>query len=222
MSIRTVIADHQKMFAEGLEALIASMNVAALKVSGIANSLQDLERMMHFAIDLLIIELSIADNRGASILADFKKMNPGMRIIVLSSYGSAALVREAFVNGADGYVMKTHNSLELWRCIEKVSAGETYLAEGLRLTPELVKKQPVKPERNYRDMEDSFLLKQKLTKREREILTLIVQFKNNKAIGQELYISDQTVSAHRKRIMKKLGVNNSVNLIKFSLDHQLV
>ena len=67
-----------------------------------------------------------------------------------------------------------------------------------------------------------FLLKQKLTKREREILGLIVQFKNNKAIGQELYISDQTVSAHRKRIMKKLGVNNSVNLIKFSLDHQLV
>jgi len=210
------------MFAEGLEALITCMNISALKVSGIANSLQDLERMMHFVIDLLIIELSISDHRGASILADFKKLNPGMRIIVLSSYGSAALVREAFVHGADGYVLKNHNSLELWRCIEKVTGGETYLAEGLRITPELNKNQSVNPERNYRNMEDSFLLKQKLTKREREILGLIVQFKNNKAIGQELYISDQTVLAHRKRIMKKLGVNNSVNLIKFSLDHQLV
>jgi len=71
-------------------------------------------------------------------------------------------------------------------------------------------------------LEDSFLLRQKLTRREREILTLIVQFKNNKAIAQELFISDQTVIAHRKRIMKKLGVNNSVNLIKISMDHQLV
>jgi DNA-binding NarL/FixJ family response regulator len=210
------------MFAEGLEALIASMKISALKVSGIANSLQDLERMMHFAIDLLIIELSISDHRGASILADFKKINPGMRIIVLSSYGSPTMVREAFVNGADGYVMKNHHSLELWRCIDKVTAGETYLAEGLRLTPELNKQASPKSEKNYRDTEDSFLIKQKLTKREREILGLIVQFKNNKAIGQELYISDQTVSAHRKRIMKKLGVNNSVNLIKFSMDHHLV
>jgi DNA-binding NarL/FixJ family response regulator len=71
-------------------------------------------------------------------------------------------------------------------------------------------------------IEDRFLLKQKLTNREKEILRLIVQFKNNKTIAQELFISDQTVSAHRKSIMKKLGVNNTVNLIKFSIDHQLV
>lgn len=100
--------------------------------------------------------------------------------------------------------------------------GRTYLAEGLRLAPEYDKQKKSSQREKRKIFEDRYLLKQKLTKREKEILTMIVQYKNNKTIAEELFISDQTVSAHRKRIMKKFGINNTVKLIKFSLDHQLV
>ena len=70
--------------------------------------------------------------------------------------------------------------------------------------------------------QDGFNLKNKLTRREREILKLIVQAKNNKEIGKELFISDQTVGVHRKNIMRKLGVRNSISLIRFAMDNNLV
>lgn len=223
MATRAVIADNQRMFTEGIQAILSDMQYPSIKVVGIAYSLTELNTMLEFPIDLLIVEPAIAVSQGNGFISELKKSNPSCRIIILSTYGEPHLVREAFIQGADGYVLKSNNSLELIQCIEKVLDGNTFLADGLRLTPEFAKQKKSLPsERNAKPYEDRFLLKQKLTKRETEILSLIVQFKNNKVIAQELFISDQTVSAHRKRIMKKFGVNNTMNLIKFSMDHQLV
>ncbi|MFZ1752048.1 MAG: response regulator transcription factor [Saprospiraceae bacterium] len=222
MATRAVIADHQKMFTEGIQAILTDMRFPPIKIVGVAYSLEELRKMFEFQIDLLIFELALAENKGTQLITELKKSYPYMRIIILSNYGEPNLVRDAFIHGVDGYVLKSNNSLELIQCIDKVMEGGTYLAEGLRLSPEFNKQPKTNIAEKKKIYEDRFLLKQKLTKREKEILSYIVQFKNNKTIAQELYISDQTVSAHRKRIMKKLGVNNTVNLIKFSLDHQLV
>jgi DNA-binding NarL/FixJ family response regulator len=222
MATRAVIADNQKMFTEGIQAILTDMRFPPIKIVGVAYSLEELNKMIVMPIDLLIIELAIADTKGASFISELKKSQPGIRIIVLSNYGEAHFVRDAFIHGADGYVLKSNHSLELVQCIDQVLEGKTYLADGLRLTPEFDKQEKVGSSDRKKIYEDRFLLKQKLTNREKQILSLIVQFKNNKTIAQELFISDQTVSAHRKRIMKKFGVNNTVNLIKFTIDHQLV
>ncbi len=222
MATRAVIADHQKMFTEGIQAILTEMKFPPVKIVGVAYSLEELNIMTAMPIDLLIIELAIAESKGAAFISELKKLQPGIRVIVLSNYGEPHLVRDAFIQGADGYVLKSNHSLELIQCIDSVLEGKTFLAEGLRLSPEFDKQKKVTNTDKKKIYEDRFLLKQKLTNREKQILSLIVQFKNNKAIAQELYISDQTVSAHRKRIMKKFGVNNTVNLIKFTLDHQLV
>ncbi len=222
MATRAVIADNQRMFTEGIQAILTDMRFPPIKIVGVAYSLDELNKMSAMPIDLLIIELAIADTKGATFISELKKAKPGIRIIVLSNYGEPHLVRDAFIQGADGYVLKSNHSLELVQCIDQVLEGKTYLADGLRLTPEFDKQEKVLSTDSRKIYEDRFLLKQKLTNREKQILSLIVQFKNNKTIAQELFISDQTVSAHRKRIMKKFGVNNTVNLIKFTLDHQLV
>jgi DNA-binding NarL/FixJ family response regulator len=69
---------------------------------------------------------------------------------------------------------------------------------------------------------DGFIKRHSLTKRETEILTLITQALSNKQIAEELYISDQTVSVHRKNIMRKLGVSNTAGLIKEAYENFLV
>jgi DNA-binding NarL/FixJ family response regulator len=222
MAIRAVIADHQKMFTEGIQAILNEMKFPSFKIVGIAYSFEELNTILEMPVDLLIMELSLAEHKGSSIISELKRIQPGIRIIILSSYGEPNLVRDAFLHGADGYVVKSNHSLELLQCIEKVLEGNTYIADGLRLSPEYDKNKKQSVVEKKKMYEDRFILRQKLTGREKEILAHIVQFKNNKTIAQELFISDQTVSAHRKRIMKKLGVNNTVNLIKFSLDHQLV
>ncbi len=222
MATRAVIADHQKMFTEGIQALLTEMKFPPVKIVGVAYSFEELSKMTEMPIDLLILELSLVESKGASYISELKRTQPGIRIIVLSNYGEPHLVRDAFIQGADGYVLKSNHSLELIQCIDHVLEGKTYMAEGIRLAPEFDKQKKQSTAEKQKVYEDRYMLRQKLTNREKEILSLIVQFKNNKTIAQELFISDQTVSAHRKRIMKKLGVNNTVNLIKFSLDHQLV
>jgi DNA-binding NarL/FixJ family response regulator len=211
------------MFTEGIHAILTEVKYPPIKIVGLAYSLEELKKMLAFPIDLLIFELAMIENEGFVFMSELKKAIPNIRIIVLSNYGEPNMVRDAFMHGADGYVLKSNNSIELIQCIDRVLEGKTFLAEGLRLSPEFVKqKKSPNLEKKKKIYEDRFLLKQKLTKREKQILSLIVQFKNNKVIAQELFISDQTVSVHRKRIMKKFGVNNTVNLIIFSLDHQLV
>ena len=222
MATRAVIADHQKMFTEGIQAILTEMQFPPIKIVGVAHSLDELNKMTEFPIDLLIMELALTDQHGATYISELKVMWQDIKIIILSNYGEANIVREAFIQGADGYVLKSNHSLELLQCIEFVMEGRTYLAEGLRLAPEYDKQKKSSQREKRKIFEDRYLLKQKLTKREKEILTMIVQYKNNKTIAEELFISDQTVSAHRKRIMKKFGINNTVKLIKFSLDHQLV
>jgi len=222
MATRAVIADHQKMFTEGIQAILTEMQFPPIKIVGVAHSLDELNKMIEFPIDLLIMELVLTDQHGATYISELKVMWPDIKIIILSNYGEANIVREAFIQGADGYVLKSNHSLELLQCIEFVMEGRTYLAEGLRLAPEYDKQKKSSQREKRKIFEDRYLLKQKLTKREKEILTMIVQYKNNKTIAEELFISDQTVLVHRKRIMKKFGINNTVKLIKFSLDHQLV
>ncbi len=224
MALRAVIADTQKMFAEGVQAILTELSMQSIKIVGIAFSMMELKKMMHFPVDVLIMDITIAEQESHKIISELKSENPSLRIIVLSNISDSKLVRQAFINGADGYVLKSTHALELLECIDKVMDGSTFIGEGLRLAPELVQKKRKKSETAEESMkyEERFFLKQKLTKREKQILSLIVQFKTTKNIAEELFISDQTVASHRKRIMKKFGVNNTGTLIKFTLEHQLV
>ena len=96
--------------------------------------------------------------------------------------------------------------------------GRTYVGEGVELVNNGIK--PMTPEMKI--YQDKFLKKYNLTKREMEILSLIAQALSNKEIASELYISDQTVSVHRKNIMRKLGVSNAAALIKIAYENDLI
>ena len=221
METNIVVLDCQKMFVEGLDAYfnLYEKNFKILNQICSAEELQKAILVEEF--DILILELSIPDQDGLSLIQHIRKEKPEIKILVLSSYTDSKLVRNAMINGADAYVAKKSTFRELVYAIEEVKEGNTYIGDGLRTSPAAFKKKenPVKIKREYND---TFTLKQKLTKREQEILELITQGKSNKHIGKELYISFQTVGVHRKNIMKKLGIRNTVSLIKFALENHLV
>ncbi|MBK9257395.1 MAG: response regulator transcription factor [Saprospiraceae bacterium] len=223
MATRAIIADNQKMFSEGLQHLLNGFKYPTLKIVGIAHTKEELLNLIKFPTDLLIMEIAINEGEGPKLISELKKACPNLKIIILSAYGESNLVKDAFIKGVDGYVLKANSSIDLAECIEDVMDGKTYIAEGLQLTPASSRSvNGASPTKSQKVYEDRFLIRQKLTKREKEILALIVQAKNNKEIARELYISDQTVSVHRKNIMKKLSVKNSVNLIRFAMDNRLV
>lgn len=221
METNIVVLDCQKMFVEGLDAYF-KLNEKTFKIINQVCSAEELQKaILEDEFDVLIMELNIPDQDGLSLIRQIRQENTEIKILVLSSYTDSKLVRNAMINGADGFVDKKSTFGELIYALQEINEGSTYIGDGLRTSPAAfkAKEKIVETKSEYND---TFTLKQKLTKREQEILELITQGKSNKHIGKELYISFQTVGVHRKNIMKKLGIRNTVSLIKFALENHLV
>ncbi len=217
--LNALIADTQELFMDGFERMLEEMDYPKVKVVGRAISATDmLDFLDENDVDIIFMELNFTDQDALSLIPQIKANHKELRLCVVSSYVDHKFVKQAFQNGADGYYSKYNDSGELVECVNELIIGNTFLAAGLQITPQ---KNGVKLASAH-PFEDRFLLKKKLTRREQEILALITKAKNNKEIAEQLYISDQTVGVHRKNIMRKLGVRNTVNLIKFAIDHQLV
>ena len=219
-SLKVVLADAHKLFLEGFRQLLIHQDAHRLEIIGTASSASDLMSLLRRENpDLLMMELNFRDNDGLSLLPEVKLEFPHLKICIVSAYTDHKFVKEAFTKGADGYYSKNNESDELEDCITDVMGGRRFLASGLQITP---KKNGHHTDKNRSQYQDKFLLQRKLTKREYEVLELITRAMNNKEIAEKLYISDQTVGVHRKNIMRKLGVRNTVNLIKFAIDNHLV
>lgn len=218
-SIKTVLADTHELFMDGLERIIADIDYPVIDIVGRASSARKLKDILESTeVDLLFMELNFYDEDGLSLIPVIKEEFTDLRLCIMSGYTDHKFVKQAFQNGADGFYSKYNDHAELSECVNEIIIGNRFLGSGLAITPSKngvssTKSQP---------FEDRFLLRKKLTKREQEVLELITKALNNKEIASQLYISDQTVGVHRKNIMRKLGVRNTVNLIKFAIDHQLV
>ncbi len=220
-AITSVLVDKQSIFRAGLKAFFKNNWDTLVQVVGEESTAEGLLLYLQSNIhtDLVFLDLNLPDQDGLELIPQIRKRFKYLKIMVLTSYSDYKFVGQALKNGADGYILKSNEPLDLIQGVKEVMDGNTYIAPGLHITPPNGKRLSNGKESIY---EDRFVIKQKLTKREHEVLELITQAKNNKEIAKELYISDQTVGVHRKNIMRKLGVRNTINLIKFALENQIV
>jgi len=220
-AINSVLVDAQSIFRISLKTYFQSIDSVNINVIGEESTAEGLMLFLHKNLNtqLAILDLNLPDQDGLELIPQIRRSFKDLKIMVLTSYGDFKFVGTALKKGADGYVLKSNEPEDLIKGIQEIMIGETYIAPGLHITPPNGKRLTNGKKSIY---EDRFVIKQKLTKREHEVLELITQAKNNKEIAKELFISDQTVGVHRKNIMRKLGVRNTINLIKFALENQLV
>lgn len=220
-----VIVDDHKLFVEGMKAVMQGLNGQyKFRLAGIAHDGSSfLEMLKTVRCELVFLDLNLPDVSGIDLIPKIKEEHPDIIIIVISGYGEPKLVRNAFKSGIDGYLLKSSSLKELHKAIIEVVNGRSYWGEGLSLSPPKdAQQRGGKKGKEDAGFEDKFSIQQQLTRRESEILSLISQAQSNKDIAGELFISPETVSVHRKNIMRKLGVNSTASLIKFALDHNLV
>ncbi len=223
-AIKTIVADKQTMFVEGLKALSSLDNPPLLNIVDVVASAEELlESVQTHNVEFVILDLNLAGDDGLAVIPKIRALDKELKMCVLTSYSDHKFVKNALMNGANGYILKSNTKEDLKEGIVNIFNDKTYLAPGLHITPPKSKFGVVPNGNGPKSLyEDRFMIKRKLTSREQEVLSLITQAKNNREIAEELFISDQTVGVHRKNIMRKLGVRNTVNLIKFALEHQLV
>jgi DNA-binding NarL/FixJ family response regulator len=218
--LNVLVADDHPIFVEGLSSVLSKPSGKfTCSIKGVARTgLQVTEMMQKCQPDLLLLDLSLPETDGLKILPNVKKGSLKTRVLVMSTYDDPRLVRAAFKAGADGYMLKSGTKDELFWAIEEVINGHTFLGNGVAL----IDMRMMAGGTESAQPDKRFARKHGLTRREMEIMRYIGQALKNKDIAEKLYISDQTVSVHRKNIMRKLAVNNTASLIKIAFENNLV
>ena len=154
---------------------------------------------------------------GITATEKIKAINPGIKVIAVSMVNDFASIHKMLQSGADGYVLKNAGVEELMKALEFAEGGEVYinkeisdiLLKGFRFNQTAEAKR-IK------------VVKEDLTQREKEILTLIVKGNSNQEIADMLSISIPTVKTHRSNILAKCEVKNTASLVRFVMENDLL
>lgn len=204
-----LVEDHQ-LVREALRLALASQpDIDVVGEAGdAATALACVERLRP---DIVILDIALPDLNGIEVALRLKDNLPGTRIIALSAYRDKRFVVEMLRAGAQGYVTKVSAGTELVRAIRAVSRNETYLCPDVEgsVVPGL------REDGGQKD-------RQKLGRREREVLRLLAQGLRSQAIARELHISVGTVEVHRRNIARKLGLRGVAELTRYAIREGIV
>lgn len=216
--IKTIIADDQPIFLKGLHTTLSQNRTLPIKIVAMHSDGNDLlSYLKKHPVDLIIMDLSLKGVDGLETIKKVRHLSPDYKIQVISRYADSKMVKSTLQAGADAYVLKTGAPEELFKSLRIVLEGQSYVGDGVAIEQEKGLEDD-----GVKSFEEKFVKKYYLTKREIQVLRLITEAKSNKEIAKELYISDQTVSVHRKNIMRKVGVSSTAGLIRMAYDYCLV
>ncbi len=168
--------------------------------------------------DVLILDINMPVLDGLEVLKKFQSMEDVPKIIILSSYDDIKLIKEVLGMGAMGFVPKKSAGEHIVRAIREVNKGEQYFSDEVK--EKMMKTLMGKPMHEADNPEG--VLINSLTRREYQILKLIAQQYTTREIGDALGISESTVETHRKNLIKKVNVKNTVGLAIFAMKNEIV
>lgn len=205
------IIDDHGIVLQGVSAVFSSKK--EFNVVFAINNLPEANTILEQAQpQVLFLDINIKGDDGLDALKVFKKKYAAMKVVMLTSFEETALVKTALRNGADGYLLKDASETEFLAAVENVLDGKQYIQPAMQ---EMLLKESLGQKKDT-----SYI--PKLTRREKEILQLIVDEKTTQEIADTLFLSVSTVETHRMNLISKLGVKNAAGLVKIALEKGLL
>lgn len=207
------ITDDHEMYLEGLALLLkkqGDINIAGTALNA-QNLLQDLPDTN---IDILLLDVHLPDMDEEELLKRIRTIKPSVKIIYLTLMRGTRYVHKLLKHKVQGYILKNASVDELLKAMQVVAEGGSYFSKEIDILSDS-------------DFRTTLTLDDKnateiLSKREVEVLQLVCKEYSNAEIAEKLFLSISTVETHRKNLIAKLGVNNTVGLVKFALRNKLI
>ena len=206
--IRVLIADDHALLRRGLKDVLMR-EITDVLCDEAQDAPQALEKVRSQHWDLMILDVSMPGRSGLDALRDLKQLRPNLPVLVLSMYPEEQFGRRVLKAGASGYMTKESATEELIKAVRKALAGGRYVSPALaeKLAVELTVGTEFPHER--------------LSDRELEVLRKIASGKTVSEIADDLHVAITTVSTYRVRILEKLGLNKTAELIRYAIDNHL-
>jgi two-component system, NarL family, invasion response regulator UvrY len=207
--IRVLIADDHALLRRGVREILEEGGVE-IEVDEVSSAAEALKAILHNSYDIALLDIAFPDGNGLDVLKEIYAQRPQMRILLLSMYPEAQYAQRALHLGASGYLAKNSAPDELMNAIQKVMAGGKYI------TPALAEQlaQEISP-----DFDKP--MHAKLSDREFRVLTALGAGKSIGEIAAELSLSPKTVSTYRSRLLEKLRIKTTADIIRYVLENQL-
>jgi len=208
--IKVAVTDDHPMVLRGIETMLKTSKditvIATYKNCGETYKGIKLEKP-----DVLLLDINLPDCNGIEFCKKLHKEFSKIHIIALTNFNETAFVKNIIRNGAKGYLLKNTDKFELEEAINKVNRGDQYLQKSIQ----------------KKLLDESFGITSrktfipKLTRREKEVLKLIVDELTNQEIADKLFISVKTVETHRSHLIQKLDVRNTAGLVRIAIEKGL-
>jgi len=208
MSIKVFLADDHAVVRDGLRCLLEAQGDIHV-IGDAANGREAVRQVRELKPDVVLMDIAMPELNGIEATVQVRHACPEVRVLILSMHSSLEHVREALKAGARGYLLKRCAGVEVVEAVRAVYAEGAYLSQtiaGSLIADYARDPQPNSP-------------LDALTRRERQILQLIVEGKSNFEASQSLFLSQKTVETYRSRMMQKLGVTRLPQLMRFAIQH---
>jgi len=214
--LKLLVADDHLLFIEGLRYILK--DELHIEIAGHAlNGREAIDKcnQEHFDIVLMDINMPVID--GVEATREIRSHHPDIRIIMVSMLDNLSSVTKSLKAGADAYVLKNTGTADLLDAFKAVRKNEVYITPSLSHFFSNDGNGKLKPKSEYIRFSESII-----TEREQQILKLIVEGFTDQEIANTLFLSDKTVSTHRKNMLAKLQVPNTAALVKFAMENKLI
>jgi DNA-binding NarL/FixJ family response regulator len=211
-SVRVMVVDDHPMWRDAVERDLAAAGFQVVAVA--ANGDEALARFPAARPQVVVLDLQIPGPNGVEVTARVLEQDPAARVLILSASGEQADVLDAVKAGATGYLVKSASSADLLDAVRRVAAGDTVFTPGLAglVLGEF---------RRLLDAPPSADGSSRLTERETEVLRLVAKGLSYKQIAERLVLSHRTVQNHVQNTLRKLQLNNRVQLTRYAIEQGL-
>jgi two-component system, NarL family, response regulator NreC len=212
--IRVLIADDHGIVRKGLRLQLEQNS--AFEVVGEATEGREAVRMAEALLpDVVIMDIAMPNLNGIQATAQLVKKNPNIGVIMLSMYSDETYLTRTLAVGAKGYLLKENADVDLENAVRSVAQGKPFFSPAITKT--LL--EDYMRQLQQRGLQDSYDL---LTDREKEILQLLAEGHSNKEIATMLNLSTNTVETHRTRLMQKLNLHSSAEIVLYAVRKRII
>jgi DNA-binding NarL/FixJ family response regulator len=212
--LRVLLGDDHAMLRQGLKKILEDRHDWRV-VAEAGNGRDAVRDTMTLKPDVAVLDIGMPLLNGVEATRQILRHAPSVRVLILSMHSDQAYVTQALQAGAKGYILKESAAAELIEAIAAVASGKSFFSPAVaqlvfddytrRLT-----------EKGINDPYDA------LSEREREILQLVAEGRSSKEIAELLSISPTTVETHRAHILQKLGLHNTVEVVRYAARRGIV
>ena len=212
--IRVLIADDHGIVRKGLRLQLEQNQ--AFEVVGEATEGREAVRLAEeLSPDVVIMDIAMPNLNGIQATAQLIKKNPNIGVIMLSMYSDETYLTRTLAVGAKGYLLKENADVDLDNAVRSVAQGKPFFSPAIAKT--LL--EDYMRHLQQRGLQDTYDL---LTDREKEILQLLAEGNSNKQIATMLNLSTNTVETHRTRLMQKLNLHSSAEIVLYAVRKRII